>query len=238
MAADRYFFCHLQKTGGTALWRRLQHQFGAAGVYPGPDDGEPPASTTRLSNLHEVWARRGDEIQVVCGHFPLCTTELLGGGFRTFTLLRDPVDRVVSNLRHRRDLEGHPEQDLAELYDPLYVALLLRNHMTRMLSVRPDELDDEAMLSQIDVDLDRLDDAVAALDAMEVVGFQDDFDGFIGALEHQFGWDLGPALRMNTSTGPREPIDDDLRLRIEADNEFDLALYARARAGAGEPTPT
>ena len=32
----RYFFVHLQKTGGTALFRRLRHHFGVEAVYPRP----------------------------------------------------------------------------------------------------------------------------------------------------------------------------------------------------------
>lgn len=229
MSTEKYFFCHLQKTGGTALWRRLQHHFGPDGVYPGPDDGAPPRNTTSVDHLLEVWERRADEIQVVCGHFPLCTTELLGGSFRTFTVLRDPVERVISNLRHRRQREGSPEQPLAEFYDPLYVALLLRNHMTRMLSLEPGELDDEAMLTQIDDDEARLQTAIDALDSIDIVGFQHDFDALCSRLESTFGWDLGERLRMNTSTGDHR-IDDDLRVRIEDDTRRDRVLYAHALA--------
>ena len=31
----------------------------------------------------EALAARGDEIRVIAGHFPLCTTELIGGRFAT-----------------------------------------------------------------------------------------------------------------------------------------------------------
>ena len=43
---------------------------------------------------------------MVTGHFPLCTTELLGGAFTTFTVLRDPVERTLSYLRHHRKIDA------------------------------------------------------------------------------------------------------------------------------------
>ena len=53
--------------------------------------------------LLERWEARRDEIQVVTGHFPLCTTELLDADFTVITVLRDPVERTLSYLRHHRD---------------------------------------------------------------------------------------------------------------------------------------
>ncbi|MGH8979293.1 MAG: hypothetical protein ACRDV7_14530, partial [Acidimicrobiia bacterium] len=66
-----FFFVHLQKTAGTALWKRLQHTFDESSIYPGPGDGSHPDSVLVVENLVERWRLRGDEIRVVTGHFPL-----------------------------------------------------------------------------------------------------------------------------------------------------------------------
>src|SRR5262249_27089146 len=98
----RFFFVHVQKTAGTALWRRMKEQFAPAAVYPGPGDGEPPDTVLSVEHLRARWVARRAELRVVTGHFPLCTVELLDAPFVTLTLLRDPVERTLSQLRHHR----------------------------------------------------------------------------------------------------------------------------------------
>jgi hypothetical protein len=221
----RFFFLHLQKTGGTALWRRLKQQFDPASMYPGPDDGRPPESTISVDHLLERWKARSGEIRIVTGHFPLCTTTLLGGTFTTLTLLRDPIERTLSYLRHHRETDGD-ERSLEEIYaDPVRFELL-RNHMVKMLSLRVEEMS-EGALTHVDFTPERLDRAKVALQGVDVVGFQEDFETFCAELTDRFGWDLGPPVFMNRTT-PVE-VADEFRARIAADNADDIALYEFAR---------
>ena len=54
---------------------------------------------------------------MVTGHFPLCAAEVLGVPFTTFTLLREPVERTLSLLRHRRERRaGAGRASLEEIY--------------------------------------------------------------------------------------------------------------------------
>ena len=77
------------------------------------------------------------------------------------------------------------------------------------------------------------------LDAMDVVGLQQDLPAFYRALERRFGWSLGDVLRVNT-TEASPPVDAFVE-RIRRDNALDLELYryavdlvrARERAAAG-----
>ena len=100
-----------------------------------------------VDQLLSVWAERGDEIRVVTGHFPLCTTELLGGGFTTLTVLRHPLDRTVSYLRHhRRTTPEDADLTLEQIYDDGFrFNGLIQNHMTKMLSLDPGEMNDGAL---------------------------------------------------------------------------------------------
>jgi hypothetical protein len=223
MVRRRYFFLHLQKTAGTALWQRLNEEFTAEQVYPGPGDGSPPESTISVPHLRERWAARGDEIMLVAGHFPLCTTELLGGGFTTFTILRDPVERVLSGLRHHRQLTPSAvDTPLEELYEDPIRRELLRNHMVKMLSLETHEMTDGAM-SPVSFTPARLDAAKAALARIDVVGTQNRFDEFCNELERRFGWNLGSARFANRTRAIA--VDDSFRARLADDNADDIELY-------------
>lgn len=225
----RWFFVHLQKTAGTALFRRLRHAFGVEAVYPLPEEQGSPETVLSTARLSHRLAESGDQFRVVTGHFPLCTVDRLGGEWETFTVLRDPVDRVLSFLRHQRQVEPRFEGwDLEAIYeDPISTGPLVRDHMVRMLSLRADEMTDDA-LTPITVDASRLADAWRALDErIDVWGFQEDFEGLCRELERRFGWDLGPPVFMNRTAAASAP--DSLRRRIAADNAFDVELYETAR---------
>lgn len=78
---------------------------------------------------------------MVAGHFPLCTRELLGGHFTVFTILRKPVDRVLSALRkQRQSVPEFAHLSLEEIYaQPMHKAMW-RNHMVKMLALTPDTM--------------------------------------------------------------------------------------------------
>ena len=137
----RFFFVHMQKTGGVSLYVRMWRYFGRQAVYPAPSDGSPTKVAPQLfpQVLFERWAERRDEIQVVTGHFPLCTTELLDAEFTTLiTVLRHPVERTLSYLRHHRDTTpADRELPLEAIYeDPSRFRPFIENHMVKMLSLR------------------------------------------------------------------------------------------------------
>lgn len=228
MNTDRYFFVHMQKTAGTTLFRRLKHQFPPQEVYPDSTDGGPPDSVLLVDHLERRWRERSREIRVVTGHFPLCTVDVLGVPFRTFTVLREPVERTLSLLRHHQRLTpADRDAPLEELYeDPIRFHGLIHNHQTKMLS-----LDAEAMpgfaMTHVHFERAHLETAKARLADVDVVGVQPEFDVFCSELEARYGWDLGPPQIANR-TVPR-PVADSFRRRIAADNALDAELYEHTR---------
>jgi Sulfotransferase family len=221
----RFFFVHLQKTAGTTLFRRLKHHFGAEAVYPTPQFQGDVEATLDVNLLRERFARHRDEIRVVTGHFPLCTAEVLGVQLNTFTLLREPVERALSFLRHQREVSPQfADFPLEGIYaDPLCRDGLVRNHMVRMLSLTVDEMTDGA-LTQVSVDEERLERAKANLvQRVDVVGVQEHFDAFCSELSARYGWDLGRAHVANRTTPV--PVPESLRRQLAADNEMDAELY-------------
>ena len=167
------------------------------------------------------------------GHFPLCTVELLDAPFRTFTVLREPVERTLSFLRHHREMTPEDaDRSLEEIYDDPVRFELLHDHMVKMLSLTRRRDDrrraDPGRVRPRPASTGRR----AGLDAIDVVGFQEDFDGFCAELDPRFGWDLGDPVFMNrTEPGRGRPTA--LRDRIARDNALDIELYEYARAGAG-----
>jgi hypothetical protein len=226
----RYFFVHMQKTAGTALRLRLMNHFGEAAVYPtkGVDGADRVKLALSVDYLRERLAARGEEIKVITGHFPLCTQELLGGRLTTLTLLRAPVERTLSYLRHHRENEpSDRSKSLEEIYDdPFRFHGFAHNHMTKMLSLTSAEMTD-GMLTRVRLDLDRLERAKEALAGVDAVGLQEHFEDFCDDLATRFGWRLGRPQTLNT-TAPVE-VSESFRSRIAQDSALDIELYEFAR---------
>jgi hypothetical protein len=244
---ERFFFFHAQKTAGTSLFTRLQHHFGERAVYPdGSDENERGDAVLSVQQLRERWQARSDEIRVVTGHFPLCTADLLGGGFTTLTILREPVERTLSYLRHRRkDAPEDRDKSLEEIYsDPYRFEALVHNHMTKMFSLTPEEAKARSLemaeifsrppdpsapwiLTKVEFTPQRLGLAKEGLASVDAIGLQERFDEFCSDLGRRFGWDLGPAQHANrTERGEVSPA---LRARIAEDNAMDVELYRFAQ---------
>ena len=222
--ASRFFFVHLQKTGGTALFQRIRDFFGPAAVYPTPDDQGDVRAVTDVDYLSTRFRAVGDELRVVTGHFPLCTADLLDPQLRTFTVLRDPVERTLSLLRRRRIAETRFHgMELAEIYEHPALQDIIRNHMVKMLSLTQDEMTATPLTMAMTFDRARIDRAKRNLEQVEVVGLQEQFEGFCQDLEQRFGWDLGPSRFANRT--PPSTVPESLRERIRADNEADVELY-------------
>lgn len=228
----RFFFVHLQKTAGISLLWRLRRVFPDVAIYPNASDGDIWADQPQMSvtTLQSRWAdpRRRAEIRLIAGHFPLATAELLGGGFTTFTVLRDPVSRTLSFLRHYR--AAHPDlagRSLVEIYeDPFVFSGIVHNHMTKMLGLTPAEMTAGAVTA-VDLGETHLRRAQDNLLAMGLVGLTDQLEAFCGRLSERFGWELGEPIRSNESAPIAVP--PAFEARIAEDNALDLQLYEFAR---------
>jgi hypothetical protein len=221
----RWFFVHLHKTAGTALLQRLRIALGEEAIYPTVSDNWTHFATMHLDLLRRRFAEQGDRIRVITGHFPLCTTELLGVPFVTMTVLRDPVERTLSALRDMRERDAeHRDKPLEEIYaDPVKFRCLIQNHMVKMLAMTPEEMTD-GFLTVLDIDVAHLERAKRNLaERIDVWGVQEHFEEFCDELTRRFGWDLGPPRFANRSA----PYDaeDSLRQRIAEDNQLDIELY-------------
>jgi hypothetical protein len=227
--ARRFFLAHMQKTAGTTLRDRLRATFPDEQIYPNASDGtDPRIAVISVSHLQERWAVRGDQIRLLTGHFPVRTVELLDAAFVTMTILRDPVDRTLSFLRHqaeRRQRGATEDTPLVEIYeDPFRFRHMIQNHMVRTLSLTPEEMmGHDGVLTPVPYTPERLERAKEALACLDLFGLQDRIEEFCDELRRRYGLDVGDPLRTNTTepaTVPSGFVD-----RIAEDNGLDVELY-------------
>jgi hypothetical protein len=151
--------------------------------------------------------------------------------FITLTVLRHPVERTLSFLRHqaqRRQRGATEDTSLVEIYeDPFRFEKMLQNHMVRMLSLTPDEMvPGDGVLAPVPYTRERLEMAKTALEQLDLFGLQPRLDEMCDELTSRYGLVLGPPVRSNT-TEPRE-TPPGLADRIAEDNALDMELYEYA----------
>jgi hypothetical protein len=244
-AASPIFFVHVMKTGGTTVFRNLRANYELDQLYPcrsldiqfeGPKvDVQHHLSVPYLLGLSP---ERHARIRVYTGHFPFVVSDLLGGGFTTVTLLRDPVERTISLLRQFRRKApwldpGQPmmaSHTLEEVYEQAIVfEPLIHDHQTKIFSMTAAD-GPESYMDVIEVDAARLEIAKRNLERVDIVGLTERYDLFLGQLRTSFGWDVEPDARANaTPASEIQPVTDELRDRIAADNALDLEFYEFAR---------
>jgi hypothetical protein len=259
-AERRFFFVHVMKTGGTSFVFQLLRNFDADAVYPhqaldrfSPTDVEPYASVTALEQLTP---ERRAGIRVYAGHFPFAAREAMGSDVVTLTLLREPVDRTVSVLKHFKRLwPRYRELSLDAIYDDEFVFRHFCEHFqTRVFALTPAD-DTRSFASAVDfvtmrtamedasrqdaalgaaativVDADRLERAKGNLAVVDALGVQDAFGAFIAELRDRFHWwPSGEAIdaHANVSSEPWE-AGGALRSRIDRDSAYDRELYEHA----------
>jgi hypothetical protein len=111
----RLFFMHIPKTAGTSFRRFLERSVREQGARVSErtrdgiwsEDSESYVSYDEF--VSEAGARLRD-FELVCGHYPYHVTELLPSGVVVVTVLRDPLARCLSHVKHQMALERQTQQ--------------------------------------------------------------------------------------------------------------------------------
>jgi hypothetical protein len=255
-----FFFLHVMKTGGTAFVLNLLQNFAAGAVYPSDIDKEQPGDLLPYVSIPRLLAVSGERrkaIRMYTGHFPFVVCELMGVELRTLTLLRDPVERSLSVLKHfKRHFARYEPLSLAALYDdPFLFENFVHNHQTKLFSItvndRPQTFvsalthleirarhlggPDPVGPTTIVVDEARLTAAKTNLAKVDLVGVHERYAGFVESLRTRFGWwpaGVDADLRVNVADDASD-AGPALRRRIAEDNAFDAELYEFAKSVSG-----
>jgi hypothetical protein len=240
----RIVFLHLFKCGGTTVIERLRSRLGAASVLHVRD---VQAFDAALRHDPATATKHG----AVVGHLSLPLLEAHFADWAWITVLRDPVDRMLSQYHHFRreagglgDVEGEADGDhafrvrfcaendllaFATNEDPR-LTVYTRNYMTRKIAGitrrRRSHLGDKAQTT-----------AIGNLPRFAAVGSTDTLDeAFLPALDALTGRRATlvdrlrrPANVSAARQGRRPPLDPAALEAILAHNAADIALYAAAR---------
>lgn len=217
---DVYCFTHVMKTGGSSLVMYMHQVLTVDLVYPRPGDGLKAYFS--LEELRGIDPGRRANIRGYRGHFPAFAADIVGAT-KTFTLLRHPVDRVVSHVTQQQR-QHRPDATLEAVYDdPFYFPVFFDNHQTKVFALGEE---DEAgsFMSTIPFDAGRLEAAKERLASYDVVGLQEDHPAAVRAIQAAFGWEP-PKKEWWAMVGGAVDVPQRLRDRIAEDNAWDMELY-------------
>ncbi|GAB5445129.1 sulfotransferase family 2 domain-containing protein [Gymnodinialimonas sp.] len=154
---QKFLFIHIMKTGGTSFADIIQRNFARKERYP--DAVLPPGAIMADSMEAYIHVPRvvatlnstEHDIRMVSGHVPYAINELLHQRFTTLTLLRDPVSRTLSYLKHCRKYHvEHQGMELEAIYeDRWFYETFIHNYQTKLFAMSSQEVQAEERLGDM-----------------------------------------------------------------------------------------
>jgi hypothetical protein len=250
-----YFF-HIPKTGGASLRSFLADQYS--------DDERCPADN--WASLARLNFTRSDvmKYRLFAGHFSANFSDHLPAGVRTFTFLREPIQRFISGLRHLmrapRIARTHGLDDLVRgrsLRELIYDDHLLKRQRRTLVHDLCCDVPIGVMLEvargqiasgePVRIKLkwqSSLEKALTRLNSFDFVGDTDDFENSLLALCKKFGFlppETAPAMNRwrddprSAQSHSLDELSDADMYHLRQSLREDIALYEAAKAGPFGP---
>jgi hypothetical protein len=227
-------FTHLPKTGGMTLQRVLSQRYTGDALYAVPM--ALPQVQPALDTLRQLPAAQRRRVDCVIGHVPFGVHEWFERPVHYVALVRDPVDRFLSEYSYVRDNPilrrelGMDPAATAELsaYIDAAAACGFTNLQTRFLCGGP-ELADSILPPYGELPADSGARACAHIDSHYcVAGTTRQFDASLLLLARELDWPRAPCYIRRNETRNRLRQGDvaaSLLTRIEEVNAMDRQLY-------------
>lgn len=219
-------FEHIPKTAGSTLNNILHKQYRRIHAI----DSLRPFDS--LKAFDELPRDQREQVQLVRGHGASLLCPSLPDAF-VFTMLRDPLQRMLSQYRYLRTRNDHPSADAARslsFADYLDHARAQGedNLQTRFLSsLLPEAL----RLKTQEVSGQHLEEAKRMLQSMHLVLFTEAFDASLMQLKLTLGWSRWPVYtRQNESKEGPVLLDAMALQKVEDYERFDRELYHWAQS--------
>lgn len=224
-------FLHIFKTGGVTLNKILSRQFPPDSVFV-ITHAAPPVIREALLEFKQLSHKDTKQIRYLAGHMPFGFHKYLVQPCIYTTLLRNPVDRVISEYyAFQRNADSYLYKEITSrnirLEDYVREGMFLAwNGQVRLL--RETSKDWLEIFGPVSLSRKNLQVAKENLRQHFIVGLTDRFDESLILLKRTFGWD-GDIHYAKQNVGLRVPGRDEVSSKavslIEKYNQLDMELY-------------
>jgi len=215
-------YLHLPKCGGTTLNRLIEWEYPPHRIY----SVDPSFFRWSYYRLLRKSPRRLDGLRVIKGHMPFGVHRLIGRPSTYITVLRDPVERVISEYYFALHYPLHPQHQRMQTLTLEQYATTTPHHnlQCKLLAGSPAQRDFLAG----DCTEQTLEAAKANLAAhFSLAGLTERFDETLALFKVLFGWKLSHYASFNVGQQrqSRETVPESARQVIAERNRYDVAIY-------------
>lgn len=225
--AEVVIFVHIPKTAGTTLFSIVASQYPAGSVLPAYFDPEEYSRMINDPSLLEE-TPSGAPVRWIHGHIPFGFHSYITKKATYVTMLRNPVDQVISHYHYIRRSKSHPWHTLT---NQLSLEQFLNHPLTCTACTNPQtwQLSGTASpdLSTAKYNLDHY---------FSVVGTTEKFDESLFLMKKEFSWNEVTYQKMNVAPNRslQEEYSDSVMEQLRASTALDYQLYQYADAHLGE----
>lgn len=226
-------FTHIPKTAGTTLKHIMLSQYKPYNVFEfyslQREDGKG------INKLAQVPKYRKNSIKLILGHIGFGLHQYLSSPYVYITMLRNPINRVISSYYYLRKTKIKLVQDMS-LKEFVITSNTTQNNMTKYISGEKFKTQLAYLKNQQETQCEcnskTLELAKKNLEEeFQFFGLLERFDESLILLKKTLGWSVTQYLTRNVAkkvTQRQEFPQETLRL-IEQSNEYDLELYQFAQ---------
>jgi hypothetical protein len=232
-------FLHIPKAGGTTLRSIIERNFAPEITYS--ISGMMPSQS--IKEFTDLAPEPREKIRLVVGHMPYGLHKYLNAHATYITMLRDPVDRVVSHyyfVRRSPGVDHHEEVTTRGMSLEDFIreraSIKATNDQTRLISgvekVNARLLSAGSLPNEDAGATDILEIARKNLeDHFTVVGLCERFDESLLLFRKLLGWKNIYYVKQNVTKGrpTKQEVAREAISLIEKHNELDMTLYEYAR---------
>lgn len=223
MTQPRLIFLHIPKTAGTTLALVLSRQYIGQAVYRLYD----AESNKRFRQMTQA---ERDHFACVMGHPRFGIHQLLGGETTYMTMLRDPIQQVISSYHFVQKLDWHGRYDSAHELSLLeYVEKFRQGERQTRLLTGADNFEVSTRAVEA-LPANALEVAKQNLDTyFSVIGLTEEFDMSLMLYQRILGWKNVHYVQRNINRARPRELDAETLTQLQILCATDLALYAYAR---------